>query len=146
MLDFSINEGEVIAAIKKLKNRKSEGPDSIKNEMLKCAQHVLTPVFVKLFNINTSTKVLIIDYDGLFFIFLIFHYRIALCRWKPCSIVYSYVKCQMQSVTHNPTALLTVPLPPISHQHKVNTKSAFNANTTMFIKFICLTKSLTKGS
>ena len=50
-LDYAITKKEISCAIKKLKNKKSEGPDCIKNEMLKYSQHVLTPVFVKLFNL-----------------------------------------------------------------------------------------------
>ena len=73
-------------------------------------------------DITTSTKVLQIDFEVVFFTFLIFHYMIALYRWKLCSIVYSHVKCDMQPITHTPTALLTILISPISHQHKCEHK------------------------
>ncbi len=49
-LDFSITENEIIKSIKKLKNRKSPGPDLIVNEMLKYGQHILLPCITKIFN------------------------------------------------------------------------------------------------
>ena len=77
--------------------------------------------------INTSTKVLQMDFEEVFFIFVIFQYRISLYRWKKCSIVYFHVKCQLQPITRKPTALL-------SYQHKCEHKPTFDAHT-MFINF-----------
>ena len=58
------------------------------------------------------------DFEEIFVTFLIFGHRNALYCWKPCSIVYSRVKCQMHTITLNLTALLSIPIPRISHQQK----------------------------
>jgi exonuclease III len=50
-LDEPIQEQEIVDAIKKLKNRKAQGPDTIRNEMLKYSQHALLPCLKKIFNI-----------------------------------------------------------------------------------------------
>ena len=70
------------------------------------------------------------------------HYTVG----KPCSIVYSNVKCQRQPITRNPMALLSIPILPSSYQHKCEQKNpAFDARTPMLIdfKFTCLTTPLT---
>jgi hypothetical protein len=46
-----IQEKEIIKAIGKLKNNKAQGPDKIRNEMIKYSQHVILPCLVKIFNI-----------------------------------------------------------------------------------------------
>ena len=48
--DFKITPHEISRCIKKLKNKKSPGFDRILPEMIKYSQHVLLPVFEKLFN------------------------------------------------------------------------------------------------
>ena len=50
ILDGVIQEKEIIIAISKLKNKKAQGPDKIRNEMLKYSQHILLPCLVKVFN------------------------------------------------------------------------------------------------
>lgn len=50
-LDETIREKEIITAIAKLKNKKAQGPDKIRNEMLKYSQHVLLPCISKVFNL-----------------------------------------------------------------------------------------------
>ena len=48
--DFTIKASEISTCIKKLKNKKSPGLDSINNEMVKYSQHALLPILVKIFN------------------------------------------------------------------------------------------------
>ena len=49
-LNYSISINEVSWVIKKLKNNKSSGPDSLIYEMIKHGQHILTKPIVRLFN------------------------------------------------------------------------------------------------
>ena len=110
--------------------------------------HYTTTILKKQVYVNSSTKVLQMDFEVALCIFIIFRYSIALYCWKPCSLVYHHGICRMQLNTCKPTALLPIPIPPFHISTNLKTKPAFNANTTvtMFIdfKFIYLTKSLTK--
>ncbi len=49
-LDNPITDREILDAIKVLKNRKSPGPDSILNEMIKYSKHHMIPLLNKMFN------------------------------------------------------------------------------------------------
>ena len=51
ILNDSIQENEIIKAISNLKNKKAQGLDKIRNEMLRYSQHILLPCLVKVFNI-----------------------------------------------------------------------------------------------
>ena len=46
---------EVLEAIKKLKINKANGPDRIKNELIKEAKDILAPILVDIFNIYLDT-------------------------------------------------------------------------------------------
>jgi exonuclease III len=50
-LNEPIQEKEIIRAISKLKNNKAQGPDKIRNEMIKYSQHAILPCLAKVFNI-----------------------------------------------------------------------------------------------
>jgi len=52
-----IRENEIIKAIKKLKNKKAQGPDKIRNEMIKYSQHIFLPCLVKVFNFILQLEV-----------------------------------------------------------------------------------------
>ncbi len=49
-LDTPISDREILSAIKVLRNKKSPGPDSILNEMIKSSRHHMVPMLNKLFN------------------------------------------------------------------------------------------------
>ncbi len=49
-LDTPITDREILAAIRFLKNKKSPGPDSILNEMIKFSKHHMMPLLNKMFN------------------------------------------------------------------------------------------------
>ncbi len=50
ILDKSISEEEMLSTIKKTKNKKACGLDSISNEMIKCSVDIMKNVLLKLFN------------------------------------------------------------------------------------------------
>ena len=50
-INSPITETEIKEAIKTLKNNKSVGIDNIKNEQIKASYYLLTPVYIKLFNL-----------------------------------------------------------------------------------------------
>jgi hypothetical protein len=55
-LDFKITTDEIFKAVKKLKNNKATGLDSISNEMIKSGQNTLVPFLAKLFNLILVTE------------------------------------------------------------------------------------------
>ena len=50
-LDIPITDREILSAVRKLKNKKSPGPDSILNEMIKFSKHAMLPLLNKMFNL-----------------------------------------------------------------------------------------------
>ena len=54
-INVPFTEKEIITAVKNLKNNKSQGLDNILNEQLKSTIQVMSPIYVKLFNIIFDT-------------------------------------------------------------------------------------------
>ena len=55
LMDSVIKDKEIQSSISKLKNNKSSGLDSIRNEMIKSGANILLPCLNKLFNLIFSS-------------------------------------------------------------------------------------------